>query len=69
MHFGYTVFAIQDGGQCFGSPTAQSTYAKYGTSTKCSHGKGGPMANNVYRMKNGRYILFAIVISHTCRDS
>ena len=54
MSFGYQVFAIQDGGQCFGSPTAQNTYANYGPSKLCSHGKGGPMANNVYRMKNGK---------------
>ena len=53
MSFGYQVFAIQDGGQCFGSPTAQNTYANYGSSRYCSHGKGGPMANNVYKLKNG----------------
>ena len=55
MSFGYQVFAVQDGGQCFGSPTAQNTYAKYGSSRYCSYGTGGPMANNVYRMKNGNY--------------
>ena len=55
MSFGYQVFAVQDGGQCFGSPTAQNTYAKYGSSRYCSYGTGGPMANNVYRMKNGNH--------------
>ena len=52
----YTVFAIQDGGQCFGSSTAQNTYSKYGTSSECSGGKGGPLANDVYRMQNGEYM-------------
>ena len=53
MSLGYQVFAIQDGGQCFGSATAQLSYDQYGNSNQCYHGKGGPLANNVYRMKNG----------------
>ena len=49
---GYKIFALQDGGQCFSSETATVTYNKYGTSSDCeSGGKGGPMANDVYKIK------------------
>ena len=50
---GYRVFALQDGGQCMGSPTAESDYKKYGESTACSGGKGGPLANDVYQINLG----------------
>ena len=44
---GYEVFALQDGGQCFGAFDSV-TYTKYGTSSDClSDGQGGPMANEV----------------------
>ena len=33
---GYTVFAIKDGGACFSSADAKTTYKKYGSSTDCS---------------------------------
>ena len=50
-------FAIQDGGQCFSSETAHQTYDKYGTSTEClPDGEGGPMANQVYKIKIGKGI-------------
>jgi hypothetical protein len=48
---GYTIFAIQDGGQCFSYAGARYQYKKYGPSTACSHdGEGGPMANSVYEI-------------------
>ena len=48
---GYKVFAVQDGGQCFGSNTDTVTYNKYGTSSDClSDGEGGPWANAVYKI-------------------
>ena len=51
---GYKVFALQDGGQCMGSATAEITYNKYGNSLQCvSGGKGGPMANQVYKIDEG----------------
>ena len=54
---GYTVFAVQDGGQCFTSSSATETYNTYGSSSKClSDGKGGPMANEVYIIKNKRLV-------------
>jgi len=47
---GSTIFAVQDGGQCFGADK-KSNYKKHGASTACSSdGKGGPMANNVYEI-------------------
>ncbi|KAI8493818.1 hypothetical protein Bbelb_281650 [Branchiostoma belcheri] len=33
---GYTVFALQHGGECFGGPNAHNTYKKYGSSTACA---------------------------------
>ncbi|CAH1276936.1 LPA, partial [Branchiostoma lanceolatum] len=46
---GFTVFAVQDGGQCFGSADAHYTHSKYGPSTACAaDGEGGPRANEVY---------------------
>ena len=49
MRAGYTTFALQDGGQCFGSATAPQTFNKYGESDACmADGEGGPLANQVY---------------------
>lgn len=51
VSFGYKVFAVQDGGQCFGDVTAAFRYKHYGPSRACSgNGKGGPMANQVYKV-------------------
>ena len=48
---GYTTFALQNGGWCASSATAQETFTKYGRSTACkSDGKGGPWGNQVYMM-------------------
>jgi hypothetical protein len=48
---GYTIFAVQDGGQCFSSADAKTKYKKHGSSKACSSdGKGGPMANSVYEI-------------------
>ncbi|XP_019616699.1 PREDICTED: uncharacterized protein LOC109464206 [Branchiostoma belcheri] len=47
----FTVFAVQYGGQCFGSADGHNTYCKYGRSTACqADGKGGTWANEVYRI-------------------
>ncbi|CAH1249044.1 SCARF2 [Branchiostoma lanceolatum] len=49
---GATVFALQSGGECFGSTDGHSTYNMYGPSTACeADGKGGPWANEVYQIK------------------
>ena len=50
---GFDVFAVQDGGACFGGCLTESRfctvrYKQYGTSDKCISMKGGPMANDVY---------------------
>ena len=46
---GYKIFALQDGGYCYGS-IDDRFYKKYGNSTVCVDGKGGPMVNSVYRI-------------------
>ncbi|XP_065055199.1 uncharacterized protein LOC135683775 isoform X1 [Rhopilema esculentum] len=42
------VFAVQDGGQCFGGPYAQLFYDQYGPSNLCKGGTGGVWSNSVY---------------------
>ena len=49
---GYTIFAVQNGGQCAASGTAAKTFDKYGKSTACkADGEGGSWANQVYVIK------------------
>ncbi|XP_078580556.1 uncharacterized protein LOC144864360 isoform X11 [Branchiostoma floridae x Branchiostoma japonicum] len=51
---GFSVFAVQNGGECFGSATALGTYKKYGPSSSCkADGEGGAWANEVYLIKTG----------------
>ncbi|KAI8481126.1 Retinoschisin [Branchiostoma belcheri] len=51
---GYTVFALQHGGQCLGGRNAHNTYKKYGSSTACAaDGEGGDWANEVYQITGG----------------
>ncbi|XP_078580806.1 uncharacterized protein LOC144864360 isoform X39 [Branchiostoma floridae x Branchiostoma japonicum] len=51
---GFSVFAVQNGGECFGSATALGTYKKYGPSSSCqADGEGGSWANEVYLIKTG----------------
>ncbi|KAI8516969.1 hypothetical protein Bbelb_055500 [Branchiostoma belcheri] len=48
---GFTVFGVQDSGQCFGSADAHNTYNKHGPSIKCkADGEGGPWALEVYQI-------------------
>ena len=52
MRKGYKMFAVQHGGQCAASATADQTFDKYGRSAACgSDGEGGPGANQVYVIK------------------
>ena len=47
------VFAVQNGGQCFGGPRTNMNYTKYGRSTQCPEdGRGGPWANQVFRINS-----------------
>ena len=49
MRAGASMFAVQNGGQCFASSTAPQTFDKYGKSTACkADGEGGTWANQVY---------------------
>ena len=50
---GMKVFAVQDGGWCAGS-TDINSYRKYGPTDRCSGGKGGGWANDVYVMDDGK---------------
>ena len=46
---GFAMFAVQDGGWCAASATAEQTFDKYGKSSRCQNdGEGGPWANDVY---------------------
>lgn len=46
---GFKVFAVQNGGQCFSSATAENTYDKHGASSACRvDGEGAAWANQVY---------------------
>ena len=52
MRAGYSMFAVQNGGQCAASATAPQTFDKYAKSTACkTNGEGGPSANQVYLIK------------------
>lgn len=45
---GFKYFAVQNGGWCASSASAESRYNMYGKSSACKDGKGGGMANDVY---------------------
>ena len=50
------MFALQDGGHCSSSPIADSDYDKQGPSSNCQpDGKGGPGANQVYKILNRKF--------------
>ena len=47
------MFALQAGGWCASSPTAENTYNKHGQSSSCeADGEGGVYANQVYKIQN-----------------
>ena len=48
---GLVLFAVQNGGQCFGSLSLNG-YRYYGRSQRCRNGKGGPWANDVYKISD-----------------
>ena len=55
----WEMFALQDGGQCFGSSNPALNYKKYGKSnTGCSNGKGGALLNEVYLISKVHIIYF-----------
>ena len=45
------IFAVQNGGWC-AAATNLNGYRKYGKAGNCRNGKGGPWANDVYRITN-----------------
>ena len=54
---GFKMFALQHGGWCAASATAEKTFDKYGKSSDCQNdGEGGPSANNVYVIDGKNYV-------------
>ncbi|XP_068703649.1 uncharacterized protein [Montipora foliosa] len=53
MQRGYKIFAVQNGGECFSSATADETFDVHGGTAACGFdGEGGPWANQVYLIKD-----------------
>ena len=50
LMYGFRAFAVQHQGWCATGSRAHVTYRKYGRSNRCRNGKGGPWANDVYRI-------------------
>ncbi|KAJ7386549.1 hypothetical protein OS493_008686 [Desmophyllum pertusum] len=50
MMLGHRCFGVQHQGWCATSRKACQTYGKYGRTNRCKNGKGGPWANDVYRI-------------------
>ncbi|EDO50076.1 predicted protein [Nematostella vectensis] len=50
----YTAFAVQNGGKCFSSPSARTSYKRYGNSSDCREDVGGKMANSVFFISQGK---------------
>ena len=69
------MFAVQDGGWCASSHTAEDTYKKYGESQECSQqGEGGIEANQVNKILFGKLRRFKLICSlkftcHNCTKS
>ena len=49
---GNQYFAVQYDTECFTAHNAWRTYAKYGRTSGCQHGRGGGWKQNVYRINN-----------------
>ena len=58
---GYSIFALQYGGQCWMSSNGESTYSKYGRASGSCEKLGGTWVNHVYKLKcpgKLKYIIF-----------
>ena len=49
----FVIFALQDGGQCYGSDKLD-LYKSLGESDKCINGKGGPLVSDVFKILDGK---------------
>jgi len=49
-HYGNYYFAVQNNRECFTSRSAGQTYAIYGSTLGCSHGRGGSWKLDVYKI-------------------
>ena len=62
---GYHMFAVQHGGWCAASATAENTFDKYDKSSDCQNdGEGGPWANNIYVIQG--WLIFYEFILRKC---
>ena len=66
---GYKMFAIQHGGWCATGPHAHRTFARYGRSNRCRNGKGGPWANDVYRVSGALSGFLCIITLQTTESN
>ena len=58
------MFAVQDGGWCASSATADKTFDKHGASSACGFdGEGGPGANQVYFIRGKKFTVLLIILS------
>ena len=48
--YGYKIFGVQNGGQCFSEKHADPSYKTYGPSVNCRFGVGGKLSNDVYQL-------------------
>ena len=66
---GFTMFAVQYGGQCMTSATAEKTFNRYGESNQCNtNGKGGSWANNVYIIRGLLIDVMILYFTLNCRQ-
>ena len=57
------VFAVQHQGWCATGRRAHVTYRRYGRSNRCRNGKGGPWANDVYRVYGKYFVLLDTIVT------
>ena len=69
LRFGYRAFAVQHQGWCATGPRAHVTYGKYGRSNRCRNGKGGPWANDVYRVYGEFWVTTSSLCVHILEHS
>ena len=63
------MFAVQYGGQCMTSATAEKTFNRYGESNQCNtNGKGGSWANDVYIIRGLLIDVMILYFTLNCRQ-
>ena len=57
----YSVFGIFNHSSCVSSAHARMTYTKFGRSSQCLNGTGGPNENSVYSLEGRLEVYFGLV--------